>query len=789
MCTAQLHDAELYRLASGVVFTHAMLFGSSASAAGTEQVAFTKYVDNASELWRVGEDGSNPTKLLNVPGGTRGTTISPDRQTVAWAGWTEAWENGILIAPLKGGAPKLVYSPPSGYVGDPHFSADGKWIYFDVLNDDYEYDIWRTSTNGQFTEPVITAPGDQFSPTFSSDGSKMAFIGGADPDPVDPANYRLFVATPAGADQELLDTSGVGAKDIYFASISPDGSKIVFPAEPEDCGAGDIDLWTIGTNGLGLANLTSTPQRNEYEAAWSASGRIITTSAPAEDSCQGVVDLVESLDPQNGGDRTPLESGDFVHPSARQGRDPSLVDLDDLLLRYVPVLRYNVGEQFFADSAAAITDAPANTLRDADGELIAAHGDSEHPELTLGYLGSVATGSAESDRIWETNFDPSPADAAAAVHALPGIRNRIYGRVYEDSSSGKTWLQYWFSYYFNQLNLEGFGLHQGDWEMVQVGLDDAAIPETATYAQHDDAQTCSWDGLDLAVSPDTGSVAPAVYVAQDSHASYMKPGTYARTGVPDDNANGDGESAWPSLEAKFFGSPSSGFPASPPWLGWGGFWGATDYAGSHSPRGPAFQGDGKWSDPEQFSDDAIPCDTSGLREANRASAAKHRVSRHKRRRSDRARADRRLPAPDVRAAIDGRKAVIDYAIRGGRGNSTREKALLISVDPAGSRRTARTTTHSIADRSGRIRVGLPAGHGPYRLYVATISAHDAIGRVVSVRLGHKAAKLHPLRRPRVKLPSRVQTGQPPDARRGEFLRLGRQARGKLIEQWAANLRG
>jgi hypothetical protein len=49
------------------------------------------------------------------------------------------------------------------------------------------------------------------------------------------------------------------------------------------------------------------------------------------------------------------------------------------------------------------------------------------------------------------------------------------------SDGGETiaWLQYWFSYYYNDFryNDDAYGLHEGDWEMVQISLNSDANPE------------------------------------------------------------------------------------------------------------------------------------------------------------------------------------------------------------------------------------------------------------------------------------------------------------------------
>ena len=48
-----------------------------------------------------------------------------------------------------------------------------------------------------------------------------------------------------------------------------------------------------------------------------------------------------------------------------------------------------------------------------------------------------------------------------------GYGDRVYGRAV--TTGGKTWLQYWLFSYYNPQNVLGFGVHEGDWEFVQIG--------------------------------------------------------------------------------------------------------------------------------------------------------------------------------------------------------------------------------------------------------------------------------------------------------------------------------
>ena len=94
----------------------------------------------------------------------------------------------------------------------------------------------------------------------------------------------------------------------------------------------------------------------------------------------------------------------------------------------------------------------------------------------------------------------------------------MYGRVKEDG--GRIWLQYWLWCYYNPKHLLGFGKHEGDWEVVQIGLDAATTPEVATYSQHENGEARDWDKARRQGDH------PIVYVAPLSHACYFEPGAH-----------------------------------------------------------------------------------------------------------------------------------------------------------------------------------------------------------------------------------------------------------------------
>ena len=166
----------------------------------------------------------------------------------------------------------------------------------------------------------------------------------------------------------------------------------------------------------------------------------------------------------------------------------------------------------------------------------------------------------------------------------------MYGRAKEDSD-GRLWLQYWLYYFYNDYNLAGgAGLHEGDWEMVQLRMHrDEDHPDLAVYAQHKHAGQASWGEVEKDPgSPDT----PLVYVGRGSHASYFHAG-YHETEAWYDLA--DGKRKTPKLRLEIIGDPVPG------WLQWRGRWGDTQprIPGLHqpSPRGPLPHK--QWDRPEE----------------------------------------------------------------------------------------------------------------------------------------------------------------------------------------------
>jgi hypothetical protein len=213
--------------------------------------------------------------------------------------------------------------------------------------------------------------------------------------------------------------------------------------------------------------------------------------------------------------------------------------------------------------------------------------------LTLNALGQTypeTESLAADDDDWIDMNNDYVRDAQRMEEA--GYANAAYGHVVTDSLGGR-WLEYWYWYYYNAMDVAGIGTHEGDWEAVLIGLDSNNRPLKVIFSQHDSSSYCYIGDVELT---ETGG--PVVYVALDSHANYRMTGSFDG-GVVTDTADGEGPSLDPGLI--IIGD------SLPGWLTWPGHWGNSRGGGlnSSSPRGPAFQS--AWEDPAGYADDADEC--------------------------------------------------------------------------------------------------------------------------------------------------------------------------------------
>jgi hypothetical protein len=279
-------------------------------------------------------------------------------------------------------------------------------------------------------------------------------------------------------------------------------------------------------------------------------------------------------------------------------------EYDALLERHLPQLLYDSNEQFFADAAEEVLALGHAELRRRDprGDVTLVAG----ADLTLDVLGPTYPGdlgpAENGDYLICVGQDHR--ELSQQMHAREELRNRIHGRA-KHGGDGRLWLQYWLYYFYNDYSMAGgFGLHEGDWELVQLRMkeDPEQGPDQAVYAQHKHAELREWDpGVRDGGVEKLDGVRPVVYVACGSHASYFEQGLHRAGPVWWDVTDGER------------GSPADtrlvvvGDDALPGWITWPGVWGGTrarlkdvEQPSPPGPRGPEPNHRPHWDDPARI---------------------------------------------------------------------------------------------------------------------------------------------------------------------------------------------
>jgi hypothetical protein len=394
---------------------------------------------------------------------------------------------------------------------------------------------------------------------------------------------------------------------------------------------------------------------------------------------------------------------------------PSSPRLAELLERHRPVLQYDSLECYRADPVEAICRVARrdrrNALHRADGSLIAAAGPSgEEGRLDLEFLGGSTYANGEPARAGDylEESGSSHAADAAELRRREGWADRVYGHARRDGE-GRLWLQYWLFFYYDDKGLLGLERREGDWEMVQIRLDDEERPEAATFARHAGAEALAWEQVDKEASED-GEVA-VVYLARGSHAPLPRPGTFAAAVLPDHN-DGLGGRVRPQLVV--LGDEGPG------WLLWPGRWGSTrrrEFYEADSPRGPRQQA--HWWDPAGLHAEARPW-TADPGPAEWLGGA--------------------APRPRIVARREGGLAVVSYRFPELAPGERQPARIVAAPVDGGGEVTGAARGYAIEGREGSFTLQLP-GEGEWGAVRACVTSKRGVpGETVTSRFGEEGER-------------------------------------------------
>lgn len=143
----------------------------------------------------------------------------------------------------------------------PSFSPDGAKIAFVSRREDIFGDIYMMNVDGGNPVRLTNNSMSDFDPAWSPDGKRIAFFSYRD------GNAEIYVMNADGSDQLRLTTS---PGDDTYPTWSPDGSRIAFTSVQN----GNTDVYVMNVDGSGQTRLTDDPAIDR-SPSWSPDGNYI----------------------------------------------------------------------------------------------------------------------------------------------------------------------------------------------------------------------------------------------------------------------------------------------------------------------------------------------------------------------------------------------------------------------------------------------------------------------------------------------------------------------------------
>ena len=228
-------------------------FGPAWSPDGMK-IAFNKGFD----IFVMEADGTSQTRLTSAAAMNIAPSWSPDGTKIAFHSSRDG-NFEIYVMDADGNNQTRLTSNAAGDFA-PSWSPDGQRLVF-RSNRDGNNEIYVMAKDGTAQTRVTVNTADDQEPKFSGDGTKIIFTRSL-------STRQITVVNADGTNPVQLTTAG----NNFFPSVSPDGTKIAFVSDRD----GNHEIYSMDVDGNPQVRLTNNFTVDEYPS-WQPSGFLIET--------------------------------------------------------------------------------------------------------------------------------------------------------------------------------------------------------------------------------------------------------------------------------------------------------------------------------------------------------------------------------------------------------------------------------------------------------------------------------------------------------------------------------